>query len=338
MKSDMKDLIINDYGIDFSSLRNKTILITGASGLIGLHLLSSLKKTQKDLNITIYTWNKTKNNLFDFVFENCNSIYSDITEVTNLDFLPDFDLIIHSSGYGQPSKFLQNKIKTIEINTTVTLRLLNKLKKDGSFLFISSSEVYNGLYENNVTEDQIGLTNPTHPRSPYIESKRCGETICNIFRENGQNVKVVRLGITYGPGTQIGDTRVINSLIDKGLNNETIELLDNGSSIRSFCYINDAVEMIWNVLLKGKDFIYNVSNNQNMSILDLSRIIGDQLNKKVIPSTDKNGLVGNPKFVNLSINKYKNEFNKNTFVGIENGIENTIKWQIKLKKYGELVK
>jgi nucleoside-diphosphate-sugar epimerase len=96
--------------------------------------------------------------------------------------------------------------------------------------------------------------------------------------------------------------------------------------------------MIWNVLLKGKDFIYNVSNNQNMSILDLSRIIGDQLNKKVIPSTDKNGLVGNPKFVNLSINKYKNEFNKNTFVGIENGIENTIKWQIKLKKYGELVK
>jgi len=196
MKNDMQNLLLNDYNIDFNSLRNKTILITGASGLIGLHLLSSLKKIQKDLNITIYTWNKTKNELFDFIFENCITIYSDITEITDLNFLPNFDLIIHSSGYGQPNKFLQNKIKTIEINTTVTLRLLNKLNPDGSFLFISSSEVYNGLYESNVTEDRIGLTNPTHPRSPYIESKRCGEAICNIFRENGQNIKVVRLGIT----------------------------------------------------------------------------------------------------------------------------------------------
>jgi len=332
MKSDMQNLLLNDYLIDFSSLRNKTILITGSSGLIGLHLLSSLKKVQKVLNITIYTWNKTKNELFDFIFEDCNTIYSDITEITNLGFLPYFDLIIHSSGYGQPNKFLQNKIKTIEINTTVTLRLLNKLKPNGSFLFISSSEVYNGLYESNVTEDQIGLTNPTHPRSPYIESKRCGEAICNIFRENGQNIKVVRLGITYGPGTQIGDTRVINSLIDKGLNDETINLLDDGSSVRSFCYIKDAIEMIWNVIINGKDFIYNVSNNQNMSILDLSMIIGKHLNKSVTPSKDNNGLVGNPKFVNLSIDKYLNEFNKDSFVDIEKGIEHTIKWQKELNE------
>ena len=75
-----------------------------------------------------------------------------------------------------------------------------------------------------------------------------------------------------------------------------------------------------------------------MSILDLSRIIGDQLNKKVIPSEDKNGLVGNPKYVNLSIDRYLNEFEKSNFTDIKNGIENTIKWQIKLKKYGELVK
>jgi len=332
MKSDMQNLLLNDYNIDFNSLRNKTILITGASGLIGLHLLSSLKKIQKDLNITIYTWNKTKNELFDFIFENCITIYSDITEITDLNFLPNFDLIIHSSGYGQPNKFLQNKIKTIEINTTVTLRLLNKLNPDGSFLFISSSEVYNGLYESNVTEDRIGLTNPTHPRSPYIESKRCGEAICNIFRENGQNIKVVRLGITYGPGTQIGDTRVINSLIDKGLNNEVIDLLDDGSSVRSFCYVQDAIEMIWNVIIKGKDFIYNVSNNQNMSILDLSMIIGEHLNKKVVPSVDKSGLVGNPKIVNLSIDKYNEEFNKKSFVDIKQGIKNTIKWQKKLNE------
>jgi nucleoside-diphosphate-sugar epimerase len=328
----MDNLLLNEYNIDFNVLKDKTILITGASGLIGLHLLSSIKKKQKELNIKIYTWNKTPNNMLSDIFSGCNTIYEDITEINNLDFLPNFDYIIHSSGYGQPNKFLDNKIKTIEINTSVTLRLLNKLKPNGTFLFISSSEVYNGLFEYNITEDRIGLTNPTHPRSPYIEGKRCGESICNIFRENGKNVKVVRLGITYGPGTQKGDTRVINSLIDKGLNNDKIELLDDGSSLRSFCYVTDAVEMIWNIIFNGKDFIYNVASRNTMSILELANVIGGHLNKEIKTPEINNGLIGNPIIVNLSIDKYIKEFGKDAFVSIDEGITNTINWQINLNK------
>lgn len=328
----MDSLLITEYNIDFNILKDKTILITGASGLIGLHILSSIKDKQKELNINIYTWNKSPNDILRETFSGCNTIYNDITEIHDLDFLPNFDYIIHSSGYAQPNKFLDNKIKTIEINTSVTLRLLNKLKPNGTFLFISSSEVYNGLFEYNITEDRIGLTNPTHPRSPYIEGKRCGESICNVFRENGKNVKVVRLGITYGPGTQKGDTRVINSLIDKGLNNDIIELLDDGSSLRSFCYITDAVEMIWNILFNGREFIYNVASTNSMSILELSNIIGSVLNKKIkIPKNNK-GLVGNPIMVNLSIDRYVKEFGKDSFISVEVGIKNTIDWQINLNK------
>ncbi len=328
----MEMLLKNNYNIDFSVLKNKTILITGASGLIGLHLLNSIKEKQKELNIIIYTWNKTPNPLLKEVFNGCNTIYDDITEIDNLDFLPNFDYIIHSSGYGQPNKFLDNKIKTIEINTSVTLRLLNKLKPNGSFLFVSSSEVYNGLYEYNITEDRIGLTNTTHPRSPYIEGKRCGESICNIFKENGKNIKIVRLGITYGPGTQKGDTRVINSLIDKGLHNDKIELLDDGSSLRSFCYITDAIEMMWNILLNGTQFIYNVASTNSMSILELSNVIGKILNKDIVISDINNGLIGNPILVNLSIERYIKEFGKKDFVPIDLGIKNTIDWQITLNK------
>ena len=328
----MEDLLNNEYQIDFTVLKDKTILITGASGLIGIHLLNSIKQKQKEFNITIYTWNKTPNPILNKLFSGCNTIYSDITEVRDLDFLPNFDYIIHSSGYGQPSKFLDNKIKTIQINTSVTLRLLNKLKPNGTFLFISSSEVYNGLFEYNITEDRIGMTNPTHPRSPYIEGKRCGESICNVFRENGKNVKVVRLGITYGPGTQKGDTRVINSLIDKGLNNDKIELLDDGFSLRSFCYVTDAIEMMWNIMFKGKEFIYNVASTNSMSILQLSNVIGNILNKEIKTPKINNGLVGNPILVNLSIDKYIKEFGKDTFVPIEEGIKNTINWQKKLNE------
>ena len=325
-------LLDYEYKIDFNDLKDKTVLITGASGLIGLHILSAIKRRQKDLNIKIYTWNKTPNTDLTDLFNGCESIYCDITEKYELDFLPNFDYIIHSSGYGQPNKFLDNKIKTIEVNTSVTLRLLSKLKPSGTFLFVSSSEVYNGLYEYNITEDRIGLTNPSHPRSPYIEGKRCGESICNVFRENGKNVKIVRLGITYGPGTQRGDTRVINSLIDKGLNNDKIELLDDGSSLRSFCYITDAVEMIWNIILRGKEPVYNVASTQSMTILELSKIIGKSVGKEVTTPIINNGLVGNPSLVNLSIDRYLKEFGKDTFVSIEEGIKNTIDWQINLNK------
>ena len=122
---------------DFTKLKNKTILITGASGLIGLHLLESLKDIKKEYNITIYTWNKTANPEFDYLFEDCIRILSDITEYDGFEELPMFDYIIHSSGYGQPGKFLSDKIKTIKINTSSTIKLLDKLKNDGTFLYLN---------------------------------------------------------------------------------------------------------------------------------------------------------------------------------------------------------
>jgi len=320
---------------DFTKLKNKTILITGASGLIGLHLLESLKDIKKEYNITIYTWNKTANPEFDYLFEDCIRILSDITEYDGFEELPMFDYIIHSSGYGQPGKFLFDKIKTIKINTSSTINLLDKLKDDGTFLFVSSSEVYNGLFKYDITEDEIGSTNSQHPRAAYIEGKRCGESICNIYKEKGKNVKVARLSIAYGPGTQHGDTRVINSLIDKGLNNETIELMDDGSSLRTFCYISDVIEMFWNIMFEGKDFVYNVGGIDKFSILEIAEKIGLMLGKKVVTPTTNNEVVGNPRLVNLSINKYLNEFGDKNFISIETGLSNTIKWQKKLNGKNE---
>jgi nucleoside-diphosphate-sugar epimerase len=335
MKNKMTDLYTEYTNIDFSKLKDKKILITGASGLLGVHLLSSLKSVHKKYNITIYTWNKNNNNLFDELFKDCVKIVCDITDINNFENLPKFDYIIHSSGYGQPIKFLTDKLRTIEINTLSTIKLFEKLKDDGTFLFVSSSEIYNGLYDYGVTEDKIGTTNTEHPRASYIEGKRCGETICNIYREMGINVKIVRLSLTYGPGTQLGDTRVINSLIDKSLKNDIIELVDNGSSVRTFCYVSDAIEMIWNVFFNGKEFIYNIGGVDTFTILELAEKIGKITNKKISQPKVNNELVGNSKFVNLSINKYNNEFGKKEFIPIDMGLLKTINWQKKLNEIDE---
>jgi len=331
----MLEIIKNDIDkikIDLSKLRNKTVLITGASGLIGIYILSYLKKYQEEYNVIIYTWNKNPiNAIFLPLFSFCRTTIGDITDKSMFDNLPQFDVIIHAAGYGQPMKFLQNKLKTIELNTLSTIWLFEKLKKNGIFLFVSTSELYSGLENYNISENQIGTTTPTHPRAAYIEGKRCGETICHSYIEQeGINAKIIRLSLAYGPGTQENDMRVVNSLIQKVITEDNIRLMDAGQAVRTYCYITDVIEMLFNVMLFGKDSTYNVGGLTSCTILEIAQMIGKAYNKEVIPSINENELQGNPKIVNISIEKYINEFNKTNFVPLNEGLHNTIMWQTKL--------
>jgi nucleoside-diphosphate-sugar epimerase len=229
---------------------------------------------------------------------------------------------------------MANKDKTFLLNTLSTHWLFDYLlNENGNFLFISTSELYSGLDYPNITEEQIGTTNPSHPRASYIEGKRGGETICHSMIDKGYNVKIVRLALGYGPGTKKNDQRVLNSLIQKGLFNDKIELMDAGDAIRTYCYVTDVVEMIYNILLNGKEVVYNVGGESITTILDLAKLIGEKLNKQVVTPELTNELTGNPKVVNISTEKYKNEFNKKTFISLEEGIINTINWQKEL--YGK---
>lgn len=323
--------------IDFSQLENKTVLVTGASGLVGIFMLSCLKQVKVKYNITIYAWVKNEiDPLFSDIVEGCNIIKEDITNINCFDLLPNFDVIIHAAGYGQPSKFLINKLKTIELNTISTIKLLDKLNSDGKFLFISSSELYSGIDSESILETEIGNTNTNHFRSCYIEGKRCGEAICYSYIERGVNVKIARLSLAYGPGTKKGDLRVMHTLIQKGLENNEIMLMDQGEAIRTYCYITDAVEMFWNILFFGKEVLYNIGGTSKTSILELATLIGEKLDKKVILPEISHELSGNPKVVNISLTKYLNEFKKTNFIPLEEGIIETINWQ-KILYYGKLV-
>jgi UDP-glucuronate decarboxylase len=323
LKEDLDKITKN---IDFSYLKDKKVLITGASGLVGFYLSQCLKELQNDLNIEIYL--SYKNNIPDYLQFYFNFKYTELKgDITSLKLQPEyFDIIIHSSGYAQPSKFLDDRLKTLKINTDATVNLLNALKKEGKFLFASTSEVYNGNDNFNITESDIGTTTPDHNRACYIEGKRCGETICHSYILSGYDIKIARLSLAYGPFTKKGDGRVLSNLIDKGLNKDIIELIDDGSSIRTYCYITDVIEMFWNILLYGKQTVYNVGGFSNISIKELAKLIGEKLNKEVkIPSLTTS-LVGSPKVVNISIDRYLQEFNKTSFVNMNEGISKTIEW------------
>ena len=99
--------------------------------------------------------------------------------------------------------------------------------------------------------------------------------------------------------------------------------------------MDDVIEMLWNVMLHSKGFIYNVGGVETISILELANIIGDILDKPVEKAIINNELVGNPKLVNLSIDKYINEFGTKEFIPIKVGLLETIKWQEKLNLIDE---
>ena len=276
----------------------KTCLVTGAYGLVGSTICRILKEQYPDLDVS-----KVK-----------------------LDNVPkgQYDYIIHAAGYGQPQMFGKDKAKTIEINTELTDWLLRThLKKTGSFMFISSSEVYSGV-QGPHSEDMIGTTSPQHPRACYIEGKRCGEAICMAYKEQGYDVKIARLALAYGPGTKKGDTRVLNQFIEQALTMGRILLMDKGEAERTYCYVGDAAEMILDILFKGKDVVYNVGGLSEVTIANLAALIATMTGVDFI--LGNKSLEGSPPDVRLDLRKTLREFPRD-FVSLYDGLNNTIEYQ-----------
>ncbi len=334
--NELIDMLLSDYSsietqIDFSAINNKKILITGASGLVGVHILSSLLYLKNTLNYNIFvlavvnsepeTWFKELIEMGDFGYSK-----GDLSNLNFVNGLLDVDYIFHCATYAQPIKFTQEAIKTITLNTTTTNALIGKLKPNGKFLFMSSSEIYSGLDKEQYDESDIGTTTPEHPRACYIEGKRCGEAICQSHINQGVDVKIVRLCLAYGNGIKMSDTRAMNSFILQALTNNNIKLMDGGDATRNYIYVADAVSMIWNILLHGRSNVYNVGGNSQVTILELSKIIGDYVDCEVIVPENQDGLKGSPSGVNLDLTKYRNEFGVTNFVSLENGVIKVIEW------------
>ena len=317
--------------VDLSKLLGKSVLVTGASGLLGINLLACLKEINLEaqkhvhVNAVIHTDPLPYYNAFfedtDFQF-----LSGDLADTSFCDTLPNTDYIIHAAGYGQPGRFMETPIKTLQLNTSVTLSLFKRLNPQGKFLFLSSSEVYSGLTTSPHRESEIGTTNTSHSRSCYIEGKRCGEAICNAYRALGVNAKSARLALAYGPGTRPGDRRVLNAFIEKGLKGK-IELMDQGQARRTYCYVADAVEIMWHILLSGKEPVYNVGGKSRTTIADLARRIGDILNVPVVFPAKSDDIKGAPVDVFLDMFLVERDFKKKDYFPFDIGLARTIEWQ-----------
>jgi UDP-glucuronate decarboxylase len=319
--------------------KNKKILVIGYSGIVGQYFvglfLNLLNTKYSPKSLTLTSKNKIPSYL-SFLKKNkkIKIIQNDISK-NKLQAFKNYDCIIFSAGYGQPSKFLNNPIETINLNTTILNNFIRKLNPKGKFLYMSSSEIYNKNTNKNLTENDIGLTNTDDNRASYIEAKKCGEVIVNIYKKfYNIDAKSIRLCLAYGPGSKKDDGRVLYQFINRSIKNKNLEVQDSGLAKRKYIYILDAIKMMLNIAVFGKKTTYNIAGQENVTIKSLAKKITDILNIK-LQIKNNDSLPGSPSDISLSIKRYVDEFGKISLTRIDNGLKKTIEWHKLLMKKNE---
>jgi nucleoside-diphosphate-sugar epimerase len=121
---------------------------------------------------------------------------------------------------------------------------------------------------------------------------------------------------------------VLNTFIEKALRQKDIRLLDDGAARRTYCYIADAMHMLWLILMEGKASVYNVGGVSRTTIAELAHQIGGLTGVPVhIPDSSAGTVLGAPDDVRVDVSRFENEFGKMTFIPLEQGLKRAIEWQ-----------
>lgn len=245
------------------TLKGKTFLITGATGMVGMHLIDALMALG---DVRIYAVGRNKERASERLGEYYDSPSFIFIEQDVCYPLPDVkvDYIIPLASNTHPLAYSQYPVETMLINMKGAEYALNlAMKYDATVLYPSTVEVYgNAIDEDVFTEDYTGKLNLATSRACYTESKRSAEALCQSYiAESGATVKIVRLSRLFGPTMLMSDSKASSQFIKKAIANEDIVLKSEGNQYFSYTYMTDAVNAMLYVLLNGEDGVaYNISN------------------------------------------------------------------------------
>lgn len=305
------------------SLTGKRILITGASGVIGLNLIKSLSDIE-NLEIHATSLNSDPSILFRKSKAKMTFTNQDLSVETFRPTEEAFDLIIFGSGYGQPKQFQSDPDRVVLINTLGLSHAMRVLNDNGRLLFLSTSEVYAGESNSDHSENDLAVVSTSHPRAPYIFGKLAGEALTGAKFMKSGNAFSARVALAYGPGFKKSDSRVLYELIAKALRDGEIRLQDNGDAERAYTFISTTLEMMLNILLFGTKPVYNVGSDVTLSILEIAETIGEKLNVPVIPGLRSTNFA--PSRVSISTALYNSEFGLPTQTPFPVGLDQCINW------------
>jgi UDP-glucuronate decarboxylase len=268
------------------------ILVSGGAGFLGSHLCERLLTLGHEVLCLDNFFTGRKVNIQHLLsrpyFE---LIRHDITHP----ILLEVDRIYHLACPASPIHYQYNAIKTIKANVMGTINMLGIAKRvKARILFASTSEVYGDPSVHPQKEDYWGNVNTIGVRSCYDEGKRVAETLMmDYHRQNGVDIKIVRIFNTYGPRMLPDDGRVVSNFIIQALRGEDITVYGKGLQTRSFCYVDDLIEGLIR-MMDCEHFIgpVNLGNPEEYTILELAQKIIDmtgsisKITYRPLPSDD----------------------------------------------------
>lgn len=280
--------------LPWEKLAGKSLLLTGATGLIGTLMIDVLMKKNRDdnLNVKIFAAGrneKVANERFADYFDdkNFSFIKLDVNEPIKDDFHVDF--IIHAASNSQNKLFASDPVNTIMANILGSHNLLEFAVKTKAerFVFVSSGDLYGKpLNEDDIfDENYCGYINCNTLRAGYPEAKRAGEALCQAYiSKYNLDVVIARPCRIYGPTMRLDDSKAMSEFIMNGVRGEDIVLKSQGLPRFSYCYGADCVSGILYCLLKGAcGEAYNVSDSSEiLSLREIAEYVSSLAGKKVI--------------------------------------------------------
>lgn len=263
--------------IDWEMFKNKSILVTGATGLIGSQMVQALilAGIRRQLGLTVLAAvrneKKAEKMLGACLPYGLKIVTVDIMNPIVLD--DDVDYILHGASVTTSKDFVDHPAETIltALKGTEHLLELAREKKVTGMVYLSSMEAYGVVDPEHyvVRETDYGYIDPLQVRSSYSESKRMAEGLCGAYAHEYQvPVKIVRLAQTFGAGAPETENRVFVQFARSIMTGTDIVLHTDGSKAHCYCYTSDAVLGLLTVLLKGTPGeAYNVSNESTFSTI-----------------------------------------------------------------------
>ncbi len=261
----------------------KRILVTGGAGFLGTHLCERLVHEGHDVICLDNFFTSQKNNVAHLLdHHNFELIRHDIIQPIFL----EVDQIYNLACPASPVHYQHNPIKTVKTSIMGAVNLLGMAKRVGArVLQASTSEVYGDPQVHPQPEEYRGNVNPIGLRACYDEGKRCAETLFfDYHRQNGVDIRVVRIFNTFGPRMHPYDGRVVSNFIIQALANKPITIYGNGSQTRSFCYVDDLVRGLHAMMNGPEDFIgpVNLGNPHEFTIRELAEIVIELADSKSV--------------------------------------------------------
>ncbi|MBR1728462.1 MAG: NAD-dependent epimerase/dehydratase family protein [Selenomonadaceae bacterium] len=285
---------VANENLSWNDLKNKSLLITGATGMIGTMIVDVLmqKNVDDNLNLKIYAAGRNykiaQKRFADYLSsDNFEFVRFDVNEPINFDFKVDF--IIHAASNTHPKLYSSDPVATLMTNILGTYNLLEYAKTSAieKFLFLSTVEIYGQALENDDTFDEnyCGYINCNSFRANYPEGKRAGEALCNAYIEKYKiNIIIPRLSRIYGATMRLDDSKAMSEFIMNGVRKENIILKSEGLPLFSYCYLADCVSGIFYCLLNGEcGEAYNIADSSEIiSLRAIAEYIAELSDRKVI--------------------------------------------------------